>query len=211
MKDEYMKNEKKHTIYEIIYFISTYFIAVIAILGFIYSINSSKKMSKTLESFNESIADFTEPVIKFNDYTYFYDKDKKMDCENAPIGIHFTYINKSIIPIKLNGVCEISYGEMKFSTDRIKEINQSEDPIIISPGETNGTTMLRKEDFKMLLNKKGIFAPPFLKIHFNGYVSNLSETRKYKVELITAIGVDCEQPTQRSITSIKEDYTLVAN
>jgi hypothetical protein len=202
-----MKGTAKHSKFEILYYISTYILAVIAIFGFIYSLISSSETTKTLDLIQRKILSFTDPIIKFEDYKWLY--QDQLNCENPPIGINILYKNRSNVPIKLKVDYEIYYGELKMGK-ALGTIGQKSEYIVV-PGETLGFTSINKEFFRNLKAKKRVFDPPLLKVRLSGRISDIAETRKYSIELTDAIGIDCNEFLKtKSVTNLELKYKLLA-
>lgn len=129
------------------YYIATYLIALVAILGFIFSIiglrqNSERLTSvahtltgleKNIRSLQNNIEEYNKPLIKFVGYEWaLEDSEKPLSCENPPIAIKISYINVSRVPLKINDYeIGVKFGEVNlpFETEyRTKEM-------ILAPGE----------------------------------------------------------------------------
>jgi hypothetical protein len=162
------------------YYISTYLLAVIAITGFIYSINSSMRTSKYLTSLENNLNNFTQPNIKLENLNWLRGS-MPPDCKYPPLGVNVEYINKSIIPIKLvNPIFDIFIGEVFITQDNSALFEQQEKTHVLTAGETIGFTVVRPIDFKRyLLNKHNIFDPPFIKFRLSAIIMTLNEDKKY--------------------------------
>lgn len=109
------------------YYISTYLIAVVAIIGFIFSIYNSYQNSKQIVEFSKTLSAFennmrklernmsliNEPLLKFIGCEFrLKDSSKELSCNNPPISIRVRYQNVSKVPLHvLNSDTVIKWGK----------------------------------------------------------------------------------------------------
>lgn len=190
-------------------FLANALIAIIAVGGFIYSIYSNKETSETLEVVTTTFETYSDPFLQFDDYDYLK-AIERMDCEHPPIGINYRYRNISNFPIRL----KITSRRLLFDgRDFLKgptHFDFSKEEMIIAPNDVIGFTVQKGQEFKSIFkNKRGILTPPFIEFHLNGIISNLSLTKKYEINLIDYIGVDCEQFGIKSVTHHHATYEKI--
>ncbi|MCS0120089.1 hypothetical protein NDJ02_09965, partial [Vibrio parahaemolyticus] len=67
--------EKVISNWEVFYYISTYILAFVAVVGFISSQKSSEKVSDALKVIQRGLSSLSEPLIKFSGYQWIVGKD----------------------------------------------------------------------------------------------------------------------------------------
>ena len=190
---------------KIIYYISTFIIAVVAITGIIYTISSNRETSETLKSINNTFETYTEPILVFDKYRLFNNKDEKLSCDNLPWGINFSYKNASNFPIKFKeDSILVKYGKLDLLDSKGKSDSTS-----IAPNSTDAFTMIDRNFPSIFLKKKFIYDPPLLEITLYGIISNLSETKKYKIVLVTYIINDCQSFDAQNIINHSITYERI--
>lgn len=189
------------------YYFATYILALIAGLGFVWSIYSSRQTSITLEKLNKGLSSFTEPILIFDDFNWFK-KTKELNCDNPPIGINVIYRNASNIPIKCkNSIIKTFYGDYEILPDH--ENNLDKEYTVIPAGGTLGFTQLFiiQELQNKMKNKISQYEPPFFKIKLNITISTIDESKAYELNLINQIGIDCDSYSIKNMTEMQSSYT----
>ena len=185
-------------------------IAVVALVGFAYTIFSNKEVTKTLETIKNTFETYSDPILQFDDYRWFF-SGQKMDCANPPSGINFTYKNISNFPIKLliNKISLIFESQDFYQTTE-PELRVFKAESLIAPQSTLGFSVMRGDNFKSIFKKKGnVYSKPFLEIHIDGIISNLSGTKKFRIKLIDFIGFDCNRFDLKNIINYEATYSPI--
>jgi hypothetical protein len=205
-----MKKNNKDK-WEIANHVSTFIVALIAVLGFVYAIRSSNETAKVLSNVSQGIVSITAPVLYFNEYDWF--RGDFFDCENPPVGINIKYANGSNMPIKIIKNY-ITVGTFVGDTVRGNYLLTLCDTLqsILSPKDVKAVSFtFNKEIQGLFVNKTMSGKPPYVYVRFNGVISNLSESVIYDVQLAHFIKYDCKALNVHSISKIEEKYTLISN
>jgi hypothetical protein len=188
------------------YYAATYALAIVAILGFFYSIYTSRQNSKMLTMFSDSIDNFTEPILQFYDLDWHWDEAlyDTIDCGHPPHGINVKYINASNVPIKvLNPNLQVSMGGVVIPGQQLME---KDSVIILSPGQLYGRSLYDPLFPTFLNNKTGLYSPPFLDLRFTAIISTLNEAKKYRFALSNRISSSCTNYERKSYFTPKPSY-----
>jgi hypothetical protein len=124
------------------YYIATYILAFIAVIGFVYSIKTSHDTAEIAKSIQESSNDISKTLYGMKEafkqiegnfillarptliikQTYLLRQGKdKLSCKNPPIGLKVYFKNTSNITIQVTDIkIDIFYGEFE-----LKEIHQT--------------------------------------------------------------------------------------
>jgi len=194
------------------YYIATYFIALVAVAGFVLSIVTSRRTTKTSEQLVNSLASFVEPVLKFATIN-FIPSPKFLDCQNAPQLINYVYRNVSNIPIKVElKSIESFYGDVPIYTGPRSKVDNK--PKILAPGEIWGvvTQSIDKSVQEKMKGKQNMFLSPFIRVELKATISNIGDEKRYDIFLIHQIGVDCQNyQSGYNVTTVLESYVKDTN
>lgn len=192
------QKENKMILY---YYIATYILAIIAVLGFVFSIMASKEMSQTLISVQESSREVsntlfgmerliktmqdqfilvTKPVIKCVDLRLRSANEyKKMSCDNLPISIYVTYQNTSSVTIQVTDVkLDMFYGIFEIKEEKYETVGTKQ--IILSPYQTYYIERNDEISFKKFLGKpKDKKATPHMRFVLTICYSSIGQQYKF--------------------------------
>ena len=116
------------------YFIATYILAGIAILGFAWSIRSSRKVSETLSIISDAIGAMTIPLIKFAEYRWLMAKENEDATSLSPVGVKICLRNVSNVPLQIRKrELKCSYGRRVFNEQT--HVTGEDSPTILAPGD----------------------------------------------------------------------------
>jgi len=199
-----------------IYSIATCIIAIIAILGFIFSIKSSHNVSKALKIIKKGLIPITEPLILFDDFQWIVsspDQNKVVSINNPPIGITFSYKNVSNIPVQIHE-SEAKYFYGKKELDDVTQslggsIDQGGKIILSSQDKIQGGTIQKDLFLKYLSKPKDIITPPHLEIHFNIIYSRINSEERYHYKSKNRILFNISQPGLKFRKPIHEEIKLI--
>jgi hypothetical protein len=200
------------------YYIATYLLALVAIIGWWFSLRTSKKvtaslevMESSLEVVEENANRFLEPLLKFVDYRWLVESDE-MSCDNPPHGIMCSFANVSNVAIQVHTTDQrFFFGEQELAVEE-EEGGRSfgaRAPQIIPRGGTIQNGMSAQELPALLGQPKFILEPPLLAAHFTIEFARVNDDRRYRYKIIQNIGFDCSQPHLRSSFPTSEVVELV--
>ncbi|MGD8786328.1 MAG: hypothetical protein PVJ60_02805 [Phycisphaerales bacterium] len=186
------------------YYISTYILALIAILGFCFSISSSRRVAETLDFVQKELSIFTMPLIEITDFTWVNDSNEPISRANPPVGLLVTFKNASNVAIKLTASSiTVYYGEKKL--DDVTRTVGGEGTLIMMPGEESHVGTIQGALFpRYLKNRKGIFESPNLNIHFKATFSRLQGMDIYEYSAVKEIGFNPDRPGIKRIQTNEE-------
>ncbi|CAI2313896.1 hypothetical protein IFVP203_C1210005 [Vibrio parahaemolyticus] len=160
--------EKVISNWEVFYYISTYILAFVAVVGFISSQKSSEKVSDALKVIQRGLSSLSEPLIKFSGYQWIVGKDGTniVSRSNPPQGILFSLSNVSNVPIQIvENKFYIYYGDKLLDDPTSPMGSTTSETYILAPNESiqNGTK--QPELFERYLGKpKDMTIPPHINI-----------------------------------------------
>lgn len=177
------------------YYIANIVVAIIAIISLFLSIRSSGKVSEELKLIKNSLAPYTEPLIKITDFRWLTETEE-LSCEKLPIGIMIYYKNVSNVPAEVySSDLEVFYGLKKFD-DVTEKVGVNNSQHILVPGEQLNVFTQQKELFqKYLAEPDRLFLEPTLIIELKVAFSKFGEKKKYIYHTKQKIFFDCKQPT----------------
>lgn len=190
------------------YYMATYILAIIAILGFIYSIKTSSDTAEIAKSIQESSNDVSKtlygmkdafkqiqenfsviarPIIKVTNR--YLIRAGKLSCDNPPIGLKVNYKNGSNVTIQITDISfDVFYGEAELKP--IQRIGTRE--IILAPAEITYYEHYDKINFKRYLGEpKDIDAPPHLRFVLTICYSSIGQQQKYMYRTEYDVKYDC--------------------
>lgn len=187
------------------YYISTYLIAVIAIIGFVFSTYNSYQnskqiieVSKTLSGFERNIRKLernisliNEPLLKFVGAQWrLKDSSKELSCNNAPVAIRLAYQNVSKVPLVIeNTSLVIKYGKLPLPVTSEAKFNE----MILVPGEQFHWTYSGQDLTQATSVSKGSDTDPLLSIESDIGFSDIERSKKYKYIAIHKIPFSCSE------------------
>jgi len=190
------------------YYVATYILALIAILGFIFSIIMSKDTSTIMRNIQQELESSNVPIITINRHGW-YKEEGEITCDNPPTGIYLECCNISNVPIQ---VYEI---KMRFSydgedcPDPVSKLGEASS-YILAPGEKFKHGVIRKEFFqKYLKNKKGNGIPPFIRSKSEIVFSRLNFTERYIYKATKEVGFDCTNYKSSQMYPLNEQISRV--
>jgi hypothetical protein len=213
------------------YYIATYVLAFIAVIGFVYSIKTSNDTAEIAKSMQESSNDvsktlygmkeafkaiqdnfvlLTTPNIKIIKINLITDDDKiNLSCNHPPIGLGITYKNTSNITIQVTDISmKLYWGLSEF-----KEIHEivGTSEIILSPAGTDYRYRIDTKNFKNYLGepKKDIKAPPHMGIIFSVCYSDIAHHQKYMYTAKYEIRYNCTDGENIEFILQKESNNIV--
>lgn len=193
-------------------------IAVVALVGFAYTIISNRDTSKTLsdtskalETIKETFEIYTNPILEFHDFNWFNDNKKPLSCSNPPCGINYEYKNKSNFPIKLIiQKNEILYDGEILSSNQPLHQDEVEKETVIAPQSTIGFTVIKNDEFKTILahNTSG-YNGPRLELRIAGVISSLSGSKKYNIDITDHIVLSCDNYGTKNVIHHSGNFTQI--
>jgi len=205
--------EKLISNWELVYYISTYILAVIAILGFYYSQKSSVKVSESLMIIQRGLSSLTEPLIKFTDYNWVIGNDDgPISLKNPPLGIIFSLKNVSHVAVHVvESKFEIFYGD-KLLDDPVPNLGaETRNPYILAPNEDVQNGAKKSEAFiKYLSTSKEISTPPHLNLKCKVKFETMNG-EKYEYFIHREIYFCISMPNQKSSRTLKETLIKVTH
>lgn len=166
-----------------VYYIATCIIAVIAVLGFVSSINSSREVSEALRTIKNGLITLTEPLMLLEDYQWVVGGENEIvSKDNPPIGVILTYKNVSGIPVQIHkSNARYFYGEKELN-EVTQKIGSDEGASVIAPPQ--GTMQLgtiQKDLFvKYLSTPKDFNLPPYFEVQLDIVYSRVNSQQKYQ-------------------------------
>lgn len=217
-----LKNKPLKRILKVSYYTSSIIIAFIAIFGYRMSVRSAKEtsiiLSKTSNILNEtsnalqkidtSINSYIQPLLEFSNCSWFT-KGKMGNCDNPPYAINTLYINASNVTIKIkNPQIKIYYGDIRIDSSDFLNNNDKDEYITLATNREFGITRLFTNEAvkKLLKNQKHFSKPPFYRIDFSAIITTMNESKRYKINLINDIGLDCRDYSKKNLMTIKTSY-----
>jgi len=191
---------------KIVYYISTFILAIFAILGFAFSVYSSNQVGKVLVKFRDELNSYMLPTIKFQDYRWAVEKNGDPSLKDIPIGVYFDFKNVSNVPIQiLDSKPDYYFDKTKIIIERIRG-----GKTIIVPGENFQNYIISPDLFQNYFkNSKGFEDNSFFKIHCNVTFSRLHDSRKFKYIAIQKIIFDPKNPKIKSFSKEKEEIVEI--
>jgi len=178
-------------------------IAIVAVTGFLYTVFSNRQVSETLKTITNTFETYSDPIFQFEGFDWIYrGKLRKISCENLPYGIAYRYKNISNFPIKLSNMeSKIMFEDVVLADKDNTDMVNAKSETVLAANSNFGYTVVAKDEIDAMFRKHSdIYRPPFLELHFSAIISNLSETKKYKIELVDYIGISCKNlPVQNII------------
>ena len=130
------------------YYVATYILALIAILGFVYSIVTSRSTSKILKDVQQELESSNKALIRVDKIGWF--KEGEISCDNPPVGIFVNCRNFSNVPIQVYKTDVNFFYGTKELDDSTRTIGNAESSIL-PPGETYKVGTVQKELFQKYL------------------------------------------------------------
>ena len=202
------------TKWEICNHIATYVLAIVAILGFMYSINSSRQTSNTLRTVQTGVESLIEPIVKFKGYNWVKDGDKDLSCENPPKGILVSYANVSNVPVIIHSTSfRPFFGATEFEElqNDARIMARKSGPDILTPGDEMRSGTIHKEHFQEWLGtpKDDEFVPPHFNFILELEYSRLGSEKRYLYSTHREVYFTCTQAGSRMNTALHETIKIV--
>ncbi|MDP3182775.1 MAG: hypothetical protein Q8M54_08175 [Desulfobaccales bacterium] len=187
------------------YYLATFIIAFIAILGFIYSIKSSKEITKTLEIIQQRLIWVTDPMLKISNIGWVVEDTKApISCNSPPIGLKVEFANCSNVAVQTYKIeLRVFIGE-----NELKEIEHyiGSKEIILPPNAPSNCTATMPKSFKAFLGRqKDRLSPPHLNFILEIEYSRLHDNKRYLYITKREILFDCRKPETFFTNTIKEE------
>lgn len=179
------------------YIFPTWILAIMAVIGFIFSVRSSlefatklNELTKTLVNLEKQVELSFTPLLKLVDYRWIIkDKTKDISCQNAPIAIDIAYKNVSRVPLRMiDNEIDFYLGELKLSITIRNESKES----ILSPGEMWHNTFSGIKNFTS--KPKKLNERPLIRIKSLIKYSNIEGNVFYIYEATHIIPFSCLEP-----------------
>jgi len=177
------------------YYVATYIIAVVAVVGLYISIRSSKEVSLALSTIQKGLVSLTDPLIKYSGHKWFMEGEN-ITCDSPPTGILISYKNVSNVPVMIEeSSLKVFYGEKEFKDIVSTSKHEEDGTLILSPGETLQSGTMQKELFqKHLSTPKNPMLPPNIIVEFWVHFQSLGTKEYYLYKTKQEIFFNCEQP-----------------
>ncbi|EIJ2230974.1 TPA: hypothetical protein ACPVXA_004624 [Vibrio parahaemolyticus] len=198
---------KSFSSWEILYFVSTYILALVAVIGFWSSQKSSENVSKALKVIQRGLSSLSEPLLKFRDYQWVVGKNgtNVISVDNPPQGIMFSYANVSNVPIQIvDSEFKVYYGDKLLDEPTTPMGTETKETFILAPNEhvTSGTT--QADVFEKYLGKpKDRSLPPHINVKLDVSFKTMDgELFSYKVH--REMHFDIRQPGLQTSKTLME-------
>lgn len=198
---------KTFSSWEILYFISTYILALVAVVGFITSQKSSEKVSKTLKLIQKGLSSLSEPLLKFSGYQWVVSGNGTniISISNPPKGILFSYTNVSNVPIQLiDSHFQVFFGEKLLDEPGAVVGTETKETFIIAPNESIQSGTVQEDFFVKYLGKpKDRNHPPHINIKLEIDFKTM-DGEEYHYKIHKEIHFDIAQPGFQSSKTLRE-------
>lgn len=198
---------KTFSSWEVLYFISTYILALVAIIGFITSQKSSEKVSKTLKLIQKGLSSLSQPLLKFSGYQWVVSGNGTdiISISNPPKGIIFSYTNVSNVPIQIiYSQFQVFFGEKLLDDPTVPMGTDTKETFILAPNESIQSGTTQAELFEKYLGKpKDRSQPPHINIKLQIDFKTM-DGEEYHYTIHREIHFDIGQPAFQTSKTLME-------
>lgn len=133
-----------------VYQVATVAIALIGGIGLYLNFRTASEVSATLAQVRSGFSAYEDALVTYEDYKWAFDPESGTEPPTIPKGILVEYQNRSNVPIQvLQSELRVFFGEIEVSPPLVKV--DGEGPIILSPGELSGSSVIHSDDFRKFL------------------------------------------------------------
>lgn len=176
------------------YYIATYVLAVVAVVGFIYSAVTNKRTTAALLGIERNLKAQVDPLITIADF--IWQAEGTVSCENPPVGLNFFVKNISSVPVVIRpNVTKFYFGDLEL-TSIVSNVGPP--MAVLAPGTTVSGGTTQKEEFQKYLGRpKPMNSPPYLTIYYEATFNRFGSDELYSYKTRFNIGFDCRHPNIR--------------
>lgn len=192
------------------YYVASIVIAVFAVLGFIYSQASSKKVSNTLAAMSSSFDLLSQPMIKLTKWDWCVEKNEPISSNNPPIGIMIVYGNVSSVHlIVLDCKFSVYYGDKLLDEPSSIVGSKPAGESILSPGEMLHSRTIIKDLFvRYSTIEKDVSVAPHFSVKLEAMFKTI-DGRKYSYRVHREIHFDTRNPLQATSKNLIENAATI--
>jgi len=191
--------------WEVAYYISSFVIAFVAVVGFISAQKSSEKVSEALVVIQRGLSSLSEPMVKFSGYKWLISSSNAVSASNPPQGIMITYTNVSNVPIQLiDSDFNVLYGNKLLDDPGTPMGTETQETFILAPNESTQSGIHDPEVFEKYLSRaKNRTLPPHLNIKLTVNFKTMNN-ECYTYFIHKEIHFNMAQPDLQSSKTLKE-------